>query len=232
MSRPIAVGVIDSGVAAQTGLPVVTGCRFRLDPDGALIREAPIEDRLGHGTAVSRLICAAAPNAVLLQAQVFGERFESAPALVAAGLDWLVERGARIVNMSFGLQADREILGAACRRAAEAGALLVAAAPAQGAVCYPAGYPDVIAVTGDARCGLGEVTNLEGRQADLGTWCASPEQGGGAVAGASAAAAHFSGLAAAFLADRPEAGREELLEQFRGRAIHVGPERRSARARP
>ena len=232
MSEPVRVGVIDSGISAGSGLPIEQGCRFELTTDGTVTHGEPIEDQLGHGTEVSRLICAAAPKAVLLQTQIFERGFETAPALVAAGLDWLVTEGVRVVNMSFGLRADRQVLSEACRRADEQGALLIASAPAQGALCYPAGYPAVIAVTGDARCALGEVTDLEGQQADFGTWCASPEHGGGRVAGASAAAAHFSGLAATFLAERPEARREDLLAHFRRQAVQVGPERRSGQIKP
>jgi len=230
VSNPVRVGVVDSGVAAGSGLPIEKGCRFSFGDDGALTLGETIEDRLGHGTEVSRMICGAAPQVVLLQAQVFERGFETAPALVAAGLDWLVAEGVQIVNMSFGLRTDRWVLSEACRRADEQGMLLIASAPAQGAVCYPAGYPEVVAVTGDARCALGEVTDLQGRQADFGTWCASPEHGGGAVAGASAAAAHFSGLAAAHLEEWPEATRSDLLAHFRRRAVQVGPERRSRQA--
>ena len=226
MSKPVRVGVIDSGVAAGPDLPVETGSRFTLAADGTVDVSDLTDDCLGHGTEVSRLICAAAPRAVLLQAQVFDHSFATSPALVAAGLDWLVDAGVGIVNMSFGLRADRPVLREACRRADERGVLLIASAPAQGEVCYPAGYPDIIAVTGDARCALGEVTDLQGQQADFGTWCASPEQGGGAVVGASAAAAHFSGLAAAFLQERPDAGCDDLFAHFRSQAIQVGPERR------
>lgn len=232
MSGSVRVGVIDSGLAGNAQLPLEAACRFLPGAAGTVERQPGGEDRLGHGTEISRLICAASPEAVLFQAQVFEDSFQTAPVLVAAALDWLAETGVALVNMSFGLAADRAVLREACTRAAERGVLLVASAPAQGAACYPAAYPEVVAVTGDARCREGEVTDLQGAQADFGTWCASPERGGGRIAGASVAAAHFSGLAAAVLAGDPSVSRDALLERFRTAAIAVGAERRTAARAP
>jgi subtilisin family serine protease len=228
MSARVRIGIVDSGLRGDDELRVVEARRFFLNDAGGVASGPARDDPLGHGTEVSRLILEGACEAELLHAQVFDASFRTAPVLAAAGLDWLVEAGARIVNMSFGLSADRAVLREACARAVEAGIVLVAAAPAQGAPCYPAAYKGVIAVTGDARCAKGEVSDLTGVQADFGTWCASPERGGGPMAGASAAAASFTGLAASFLARQPDADRSALCEQFRARAVAVGPERRTA----
>jgi len=227
MSVPIRIGVIDSGLRAGAAIDVAAARRFFLTEDRQVSSGPTCDDTLGHGTEVSRLILENGADAVLLHAQVFDASFRAAPVLVAAALGWLVETGARIVNMSFGLGADRAVLREACARAIDAGSVLVAAAPAQGAPCFPAAYDGVIAVTGDARCAKGEVSDLAGMQADFGTWCASPEHGGGPMAGASAAAASFTGLAAAFLAHHPDPERTGLCEHFRALSVAVGPERRT-----
>lgn len=220
MSGTLRIGILDSGAAAGTG-------RRFFEREGEIADDDGLEDRLGHGTEVTRLIAAGAPDAELLHAQVFGARFTTTPALVAAGLSWLLTQGVALVNMSFGLRADREVLRRACADAAVQGVVLIAAAPAQGPPCFPAAYPGVVAVTGDARCGPGEVSDLQGRQAEFGTWCASPEQGGGVIAGASVATAHFTGLAAAFLRGNSGASLQALTAEFRAAARHVGAERRS-----
>ncbi len=222
MSGALRIGIVDSGAVAAAGHP---GRRFLAGAEGGVETREGLDDRLGHGSAVGRLISAAAPEARVIHAQVFGARFTTSPALVAAGLDWLRGQGVALVNMSFGLRADRAVLRAACRAAAARDILLVAAAPAQGPPCFPAAYPGVLAVTGDARCLAGEVSDLQGRQADLGTWCASPERGGGAISGASAAAAHFTGLAARLLLERPDVKAEAVLAHFRAAAAYSGPER-------
>ena len=225
MSGALRIGIVDSGTAGSS--PGLHGRRFLAGENGGVEVRDGLDDRLGHGSAVTRLIQDAAPEAELLHAQVFGARFTTSPALVAAGLDWLYGEGVALVSMSFGLRADRAVLGTACQAAAAHGILLVAAAPAQGPSCFPAAYPEVLAVTGDARCAPGEVSDLQGRQADLGTWCASPERGGGAIAGASVAAAHFTGLAARLLTAQPGLDRAAVLDHFRAQAIYRGPERRS-----
>lgn len=230
MTRDLRIGIVDSGVAVGAGLSLEVGRRFLPGPDGTVETAEGLDDRLGHGTEVTRLIQRAAPAARLHHAQVFGPRFTTSPSLVAAGLDWLLLQRVDLINMSFGLFADRQVLRAACTAAVGQGVLMIGAAPAQGAPCYPAAYPEVLAVTGDARCAQGEVSDLQGRQADFGTWCASPEQGGGVIAGASVATAHFTGLVAAMLLRHPEADAAAVRAHFASVAVHRGPERRGAGA--
>lgn len=225
MSASVRIGILDSGVRRDAGLTLAGAMRFFAGPGGQIETDPGLEDATGHGTEVTRLIAAAAPQAALIHAQVFGESLGTAPALVAAGLDWLADQSVRIVTMSFGLAADREVLERSCAAARQAGVVLIAAYPAQGPPCYPAAYGGVIAVTGDARCAPGEVADLQGVRADFGTWCASPERGGGAVAGASAAAAHFTGLAARVLAGDAKAGPAAVLDHFRASPAFTGAER-------
>src|SRR5581483_5825984 len=158
MTAPVAVALVDSGVAADG--PAVRARRaFALDAAGAVVAGPAGDDALGHGTALARLVAAAAPDAALLDAQVFGTTFLAPPAAVAAAIDWAVAAGARVVNLSFGLRADRDVLRGACARAVAAGVLLVAATPARGAPVFPASYPGVVRVSGDTRCGAGEVSD-------------------------------------------------------------------------
>ncbi len=216
----LAVGIIDSGIAGPLA--------ERIADSRCFTEDAGIEDKLGHGTYVSEVICNEAPHVRLAVARVFGSRPSTRPAIVAEALDWLTERGVSLVNMSFGLASDRKPLADACTRAADAGIVLIASAPAQGVPCYPASYDSVIAVTGDARCERGAVSVLDGI-AEYGTWCASPERlPHAAISGASIAAAHFTGLSAKWLAANPGATRQELVAHWRSAARYHGREYRSA----
>jgi len=227
VSNRIRVGILDSGVMADTHHLVARGRRF-MPSESGIAESERINDTVGHGTELTRQIAEAAPEAEIYHAQVFNERFTTTPALVSAGFDWLREQGVDIINMSFGMSREHAGLAAACARALKDRILLIGSAPAQGRAIYPAAWPGIIAVTGDARCKeKGQVSDLLGRNADFGAWCASPEQSGGPIAGSSMAAAHFSGLAAQYLSDHPDATRETLMEYFRHRAIHLGAERRS-----
>ena len=217
---PVSIGVIDSGLSGPLAKHMQAARCFADDTD--------VSDALGHGTRVCEVVCDAAPHARLIVAKVFGARPVTQPAMVGEALDWLRLEGAALINMSFGLTLDRKPLAEACARALDAGIVLVASAPAQGLSCFPAAYEGVIAVAGDARCETGMVSVLDGI-AEFGTWCASPERvAGAAISGASIAAAHFTGLSAAWLAANPGITRAGLSAHWRATARYHGREYRSA----
>lgn len=167
-----------------------------------------------HGSAIARIILHHAPKAALLDAQVLGAGHQATAQAVAAGLAWLREEGARIVNMSLGLRHDRKVLRDAVAAAAAGGVVLIASVPARGAAVYPGAYPGVIRVSGDARCALGEISALGGTPADYG---AVPCDLDGRQGGASFAAAHVTGILARHLsADDPRALLDHLA-RFHGR---------------
>jgi hypothetical protein len=213
MTGGIGIGLLDSGVEAGL-LAQLAGCWCFAD-------ERRGGERWRHGDAIARIILHHAPAARLLVADVFGARDRTTPAAVAAGLDWLRVERTRIVNLSFGLREDRAVLRAAVEVALAAGMILVAATPARGGAVFPASYPGVIRVTGDARCAAGEISALGGRPADFG---GCPRGLDGALGGASFATGHFSGLLAARLAE----GALDQRAALENLARFHGPERRLA----
>ncbi len=224
-NTPVRVGVLDGGVATKPGLRLVKQAAFGLEPSGVVATAQIDTHNLAHGTGVARIIAAGACEAEVLSAQVFRSDRPGIPAVVAAGLDWLVEHRVRIVNMSFGLLHDREVLRTACRSALASQVMLVASSPAQGRTVFPAGYPGVIRVTGDARCAAGEFSWLANERADFGACVGGPahrpHQAGG---GASFAAAHFSGALANVL---PHCGcGTSALWALRRACRYTGRERR------
>jgi len=227
MSDRIRIGIIDSGVKHPSDRAPVAKRSFALSTQDIIVTSDDATDAIGHGTTISQIIANEAPAAEQVHAKVFDRDVVSSPRLIAAALSWLGDQEVRLINMSFGLVADRQLLRSAIAQALDENIVLVASAPAQGGPCYPAAYPAVIAVTGDARCEQGVVSDLAGLQADFGTWCASPERGGVAgLAGASIAAAHFTGLAGRWLHEHPAASASELRAYFDAVARFRGPERR------
>ncbi|MNP55255.1 hypothetical protein D3C76_1498830 [compost metagenome] len=124
--------------------------------------------------------------------------------------------------MSLGLRNDRPVLREACVVAQTAGVLLCASSPAQGEPVYPASYPGVIRITGDARCAPGQWSWLNSPQADFGAHVAAAS----GMAGSSVGCAALAGIIAGFLRKHPGAGREAELRWLREGAAFVGPERR------
>lgn len=233
MSSPVLAGLLDSGISAAVSegweRNIVASRGFRADEEGQPLQGEALPDRIGHGSRLAAIIHHHAPGCHLLNAQIFQEDFSTSAAVAAAALDWAVASGARVVNLSFGLRESREVLLRACRAAMDAGAVLLAAAPARGPAVYPAAHSGVWRITGDARCGLAEVSHLDTSQADFGFHprpLPAPGEPEDPAGGASFAVAHATGLAAAWLAGHPGAGPEDLLAHFRERADYRGPERR------
>jgi hypothetical protein len=214
----VKVGLLDDGVGGASAQSVVDMCEF--------VQPARAPAAGGHGSAMAAIIAGLAGRVSLYDARVFPPRGPATPASLAAALDWLADRNVDLVNISLGLRDDRDVLRLACARALERGVLLVAAAPAQGAVVYPAAYSGVLRVTGDARCAPGEYTWLDSSQARIGA-CAGgldhvPGNPGG---GASCAVAHVTGELARLRAAGIAA--DALLDELRDKCVYFGPERRT-----
>lgn len=222
----IRVGVVDSGIDGPARARVAAVADFppggRADPEPAGAT-AP-RDGHGHGSRVGAII-ACEPQVELLDARVFFDNLVTSAAQAAAAIDWLREREARLVNLSFGLREDRAVLREACARATAAGMLLVAAAPARGAPVYPAAYPCVLRATGDARCGAGQVSALDTAQADFGGHACWSD---GTPAGASAGCAAVTAALAALWIASPGLDPAALRVALAARAAWHGPERRGA----
>ncbi|MEV4710437.1 type VII secretion-associated serine protease mycosin [Micromonospora sp. NPDC049374] len=159
--RGVVVAVIDSGVDGSH--PDLTGQVLPgLDlvaPNGAT--EA---DPVGHGTTVAGLIAGRnddrrgvvglAPDARILPVRVLDaeNRYDDA-LIVAKGVRWAVDNGAKVINLSLGGNGDSAALAAAIDYAFARDVVVVActgnlATSPEAKVWYPAREPGVIAVSG------------------------------------------------------------------------------------
>lgn len=235
----VKVGIVDSGLSpalaarlvgaanASPGDEPLASVAFTTTDDGVVLPMPPVADPLGHGSQVAELIRAAAPAVRLASAQVFAAQQPVSAEVVAAALRWCLTRDVRVVNLSLGLRHDRPVLRAACAAAVEAGVLLVASAPARGGPVYPAAYPDVLAVSGDARCAPGAWSLIDGGALIGATPLVAGVHTPGATApgGASFAAARVSGLAAAYFTAFPQATVADFRAALHAGAAFVGRER-------
>lgn len=155
ISRSVRVGIIDGPVnPSHPAFKGVSVTRFsalkpgekRVSPDhgtavGALIAGSASSGPLSGFAAGSRLYAAEAFSA---QRRGTGGSLEN----IVVGLDWLVGQKVRLVNMSFSGSSNaalRLVVNAAARR----GTIMIAASGNNGksVATYPAGAPEVIAVT-------------------------------------------------------------------------------------
>ena len=222
MRPELRIGVVDSGHAPAQRGRVIAGRRFSLQESG--LAESDLhDDPLGHGSAVIEAISRRAPAAVFCVAQVFDQRGVTSALQIATAIDWLVAQDVRLINLSLGLRQDRHLLREACAAAVARGILLCASSPAQGEGVFPAKYPQVLRVTGDARCTEQQWSWLNSAQADFvacvhGTY---PGQSGASL-GCAALSGHIVGL----LIENPEASNEHVVEWLQKNARYHGPERR------
>lgn len=192
--RPIRVGLVDGRVS---GLP--PGALDGAASFGNGREESAQPVATAHGSNVAKLVLEECSAVRLICAQVFHGRLDAHVGSVVSAIDWLVEQGADVINMSFGTRTYSRALARACGDARDAGVLLVGAAPARGGPVFPAVLESCVGVSGDVRCLPAEVSWLGQPGADFGAHpflIRGSVSGGG---GASYAAARFSGLAGALL---------------------------------
>jgi hypothetical protein len=108
-----------------------------------------------HGTNMATLLVGqgneymqgVVPRARLLAARVVGPTDMATPDRIAAGIDWLVLEGVRVVALPLGSEIDSTIVASALVRGSNAGVRFFAASGnGSGAVLFPARHPCVIAV--------------------------------------------------------------------------------------
>ena len=227
MPEVVRVGLLDSGVDDDLVAHVASSAAFRPRDEDTVDRCDVEPDRLGHGSALARIILSHAPAAVLLNAQVLGPRGTTSAAAVAAGLRWLLAEGADVITLSLGLRADRTVLREACAAAVAGDCVLFGAAPARGAPVYPSAYDGVVRITGDARCAGPQISHLASGQADFGA-CVRADDARAPIAGASVAVAHACGLVAAAFAAGGERGVVAARKTLVRGAVYHGAERKTS----
>lgn len=71
-------------------------------PDGATISQEPHEDVFGHGTACAGIIRSLAPDCELYSVRVLGPNLAGRGPVFARGLQWAIENGMQVCNLSLG----------------------------------------------------------------------------------------------------------------------------------
>ena len=151
-SKPVRVAVIDSGVnPAHPHVGEIAG-GMAIAGDGS--GSGDYIDRLGHGTAVAAAIRERAPRAALFAVKVFDRYLSASVDALVAAIDWAATHQVDLVNLSLGTANPDHTaaLRAAVARAAEAGALLVAAGTHDGVAYLPGSLDGVVRVELDWSC--------------------------------------------------------------------------------
>ncbi|TWJ26705.1 type VII secretion-associated serine protease mycosin [Micromonospora sagamiensis] len=245
--RGVTVAVIDSGVDA-THPDLVGQVLPGLDlvaPDGTAE-----PDPVGHGTTVAALIAGRrddhrgvvglAPDAKVLPIRVLDEENRYDDALVVAkGVRWAVDNGARVINLSLGGGGDSAALAAALDYAFARDVVVIActgnlAVSSGTRIWYPAREPGVIAVAGLERSGgdlwSGSITGPETVLTAPATGLVGARPGGyWRVQGTSFAAPLVTASAALLRARWPQMSAGDVVNRLITTARDLGPAGRDDR---
>jgi subtilisin family serine protease len=150
----VTIAIIDSGVERDhpaVGGKLARSVRVELaaDPeDDPVVLDDEGTDVVGHGTACAGIIHAIAPGADLVSVRVLGPDNRGKGIVFAAGLDWAIDQGARVMNLSLSSKSDAlfGLFHDLADRAYFANALLVCAANNVPGNSYPSLFASVISV--------------------------------------------------------------------------------------
>lgn len=219
----VKVAVLDTGIALDHPALRVEGGINVIDP------EASYADDNGHGTHMAGIIAArgaqglygVAPDVSLYAVKVFGADGSGYVSDVVKGLEWAIENGVQVVNLSLGGSSSSRAIKETLEEAREEGIVVVAAAGNDGkpkgtgnSLQAPAKYESVIAV-GAVGPNLSRATfSATGKGLDYmapGVKIRSTFPGGSMLgSGTSQSAAFVSGLVSLILAENPDASPQQV----------------------
>ena len=224
----VIVAVVDTGVDTDHSDLIdnlIAGQNFVSDIDGNVYPD-DYDDQNGHGTHVAGIIGACGNNGTgvagtawqvkIMPVRVLDAEGNGYTSTIAKGINWAVENGANIINLSLGGKSNDPLLKTAIDNAVAHGVTVIAAAGnhdsfnSSTAVCYPAQYANVIAVAAlDADGNVASYSNYgpavdfcaPGGDTNTAIYSTLNNDTYGYEAGTSMACPHISGLAALLYAD-------------------------------
>lgn len=224
----VPVAVIDSEIDSKH--PDLTGAVIEeFDAVGHADRPHVHGTGMAGAIAARRTLVGIAPAARVFAIHAFspdsGETAQATTSHVIAGLEWAINKGARVINMSFAGPYD-PMLQLAMKKAHDKGIVLIAAAGNLGPKSpplYPAADANVIAVTATDRNDKLFAQANQGPHiavAAPGVDILEPAPNGGyqVTTGTSVAAAHVSGVAALLIERDPSLTPEMVYEILTGSA--------------
>ena len=229
--KGVTVGIVDSGIDEQHRQH---GDLQNAVEDAQSFAGGTTDDVLGHGTHVAGIIGARhnhqgvaglAPDCRLAIARALGDNGSGSETSVSAGIEWCVEQGCHVINLSLGSSMRSERIAQAIESANNSGAIVVAAAGNDGgAVNYPARLKDTLAVSAIDRNRQPAPFTSRGAQVDVGApgvkILSTYKFGGYAVlSGTSMAAPWISGLLALKIANDLAVGNGSSMQHSAAGAL-------------
>jgi subtilisin len=108
----VTVAIVDSGVAdIPSTSPIARSVTVELaaDDGAPTVAEGDHRDLTGHGTACAAIVRSLAPDVELVSVRVLGANLKGRAEAFAAGVDWCIDEGIDIVNLSLSTSNERHL---------------------------------------------------------------------------------------------------------------------------
>lgn len=212
--RGVTVAIIDSGL--EIDHPMLQGrvvesvaVEFDAEGDPTIVADT-LGDLYGHGTACGGIILGLAPEVELVSIRVLGADLKGKGAAFLAGLEWAIERGVQVTNLSLSSKSEtlfpyfHEVVDDACFK----GVNLISAANNVAGASYPSLFSSVFSVAAHASPDPRIWYYNPRPPVEFGAWGVDVpiawKDGGTTVAtGNSFAAPHIAGLVAQIVSAHP-----------------------------
>ena len=195
--QSIIVAVLDTGINKDN-----QDLAEKVMDDANFTNSRTSDDLYGHGTHMAGTIAAIAPECRLMNVKVADDMGRCEPSVVARGIIWAVDNGAKVINISLAMQASQDLVEAV-DYAWDQGAIIIAAAGNRGGSepSYPAYYVNCLAVAGTNENNTLALLSSHGDWVDVAApgfniYSELPQDQYGYKTGTSSAGAHVSGVAA------------------------------------
>ena len=200
-----------------------------IDSDG----DDLVDEAVGHGTFVAGLVLTVAPDARVLPIRILDSDGTGSAVDIARGVEIAVERGARVVNLSLGMEIESEVLQEVIEeQIREKGIVFISSAGNQDSdrPQYPAGQNEVVGVAattpGDAKADFSNWGSWVSVSAPgVGLVSLLPSAAMGRWSGTSFASALTSGQAAVLIGFAPFARGDEVRRAIEESTVQVADSR-------
>ena len=209
----VRVGIIDSGLENDHPMlrgRVVENVAVELTDDGPRVVPDEPRDLYGHATACGAIILSLAPEVELVSIRVLGADLRGKGTAFAAGLEWAIEQGLAVCNLSLSSKSESlyPIFHDLADRAYFAGVNLVSAANNVPAPSYPSLFSSVFSVAAHGEPDPERLYYNPSPPVEFGAWgvdvpIAWKDAGTTVATGNSFAAPHVAGFVARIVSKHP-----------------------------
>jgi len=240
IDNSIKIAIVDTGISSLCRSSfdnIIAGVSVKQSANncGVFFEVGCYEDHHGHGTAIASLLSVFCPRVQLIPvciAQILDgqHKFCIPEKVLAQGIDWCIEQGIRLVNVSYSIEevSANGPLALVCTKAAKNNIIIVAAyRNACHKPVYPATFPSVIGVSIQKNLEHSQIAIVSETNFDIAAFggpyqITTLDNKTQVVRGTSFATAQVTGMVARMLVIKPFLTTKQVFNYFKKYAIVLG----------